>query len=231
MSTSPRWTAVVVGRPLGLVVAAVVVVTTACAGAHDVAILDAQVYDGGRSLSLGIATCGASNIEVEVTESETAVNVAVSAVGGTGGDTCMDGTGVELSMPLGDRVLIDDATGMEVPVFDPTAPEPVLVRSWTYELQVDVVDDDALHEQPNVAVVESTETGFMVRWEPLCGWAQDIDVDIFADRGGIAVAIEYPVGGGCPAVEMQSVATFETTAAIASENIDVTLVPVQVAEG
>lgn len=90
---------------------------------------------------------------------------------------------------------------------------------------MDVVDEEAVHEQPNVPVVESTESGFVVRWEPLCGWAQDVDVSIVADRSGIDVRIEYPVGGGCPAVEMQSVATFETTTAIASENIDVTLVP------
>ncbi|MEQ8719295.1 MAG: hypothetical protein RIE08_16920 [Acidimicrobiales bacterium] len=222
-----------VGRRLGLVVAiALLALATSCSGGvHDVAILQAEVHDSGRSLSLGIATCNASDIEVELVENETAVNVVVSAVGGTGGDDCMDRTAVELLMPLGERVLVDDVTGMEVTVFDPAAPDPVLVSSWTYELQVDVVDEEAVHEQPNVPVVESTESGFVVRWEPLCGWAQDVDVSIVADRSGIDVRIEYPVGGDCPAVPMQSVVTFETTDPIASERVDVTLVPAEVAEG
>lgn len=128
-------------------------------------------------------------------------------------------------------MLIDASTGMEVTVFDPAAPEPVLVRSWTYEWQVDVVDEEAVHEQPNVPVVESTETGFVVRWEPLCGWAQEVGVKVVAHSSGLDVRIEYPVGGGCPSVPMQSVATFETTDAVFPEGVDVTLVPVQVAAG
>lgn len=77
-------------------------------------IFEAYVTEDGRELQLGVNSCNA-DLKVEVREDEERVAIRVTVRNDTM-DDCMDGVTVALEEPLGERELVDAATGQAVPV-------------------------------------------------------------------------------------------------------------------
>jgi hypothetical protein len=70
-----------------------------------------QVTVVDRQLDLGIDSCNAEKIDIEVNESDDAVRIAVRVTNPAEGDDCRDTPSVRLDQPLGERRLIDGSTG------------------------------------------------------------------------------------------------------------------------
>src|SRR5687767_8361904 len=98
-------------RPVCFAIACALFVV-GCAGAEKVHISLATLAGDGRTLELGVASCGASHT-VDVDESADEVRVTVTAEGGSQND-CMDSVEAVLQEGLDDRRLIDGATGDDV---------------------------------------------------------------------------------------------------------------------
>lgn len=101
------------------------------------------------------------------------------------------------------------------------AAEPV--ESWTYQLNIDYIGDD--YDTYDEAIIESTPSGFVVRWKPRCN-PFDADVDISQTGTALDVQITYPEADACMSVPNESVLEVTTTQAVPIDAIAVTLIPV-----
>ena len=70
--------------------------------------------DSAERILVGIGSCRAKVVEVATEETETEVRVRVWVEGGSDED-CADGVAVNLDQPLGERRVIDGASGETVP--------------------------------------------------------------------------------------------------------------------
>lgn len=86
----------------------------ACTRSFQAEIMEASARADGRTLSLAVGTCNA-DLTVKTEESATQVTVTVTARDDTS-DDCLDGVVVHLDRPLGDRRLVDGATGEAVAI-------------------------------------------------------------------------------------------------------------------
>ncbi len=101
-------------RVLAPVVLALVV--AACGLLADKAVIDgAWVSDDGMRLELIVLTCGARH-DPEVAATADEVRITVWYSNESVGDSCADGVTITLEDPLGDRIVIDSATGDVVAV-------------------------------------------------------------------------------------------------------------------
>jgi hypothetical protein len=95
-----------------LVVAGAVLVglSSACSAERDAEVQSYAVVDDGNTLVFQVNTCNEDSTEVEVVETPTAIIVTATTDRSfsCGGDDCSDARPVELSEPLGDRLVVDD---------------------------------------------------------------------------------------------------------------------------
>lgn len=78
-----------------------------------------MVYGDPEStrLEVSVNTCNRNpKVEAEETTDEVRLFTTADEPSGDGQDDCMDGDDLRLETPLGDRVVVDDATGEEVEV-------------------------------------------------------------------------------------------------------------------
>jgi hypothetical protein len=76
---------------------------------RDARLIQVTVVD--HQLDLGIDSCNAEKIDIQVDESDDAVRIAVRVTNPAEGDDCGDTPSVRLDQPLGDRRLVDGSTG------------------------------------------------------------------------------------------------------------------------
>lgn len=103
---------------LAAVAAIVVLILSGCAAKP--MIFEVKGESGSHELSFGVNTCN-RNPRAIVTETPDKVRIAIEAdpVNGNGEAECADSVQVVLSEPLGDRAVIDDATGDALEILDP----------------------------------------------------------------------------------------------------------------
>ena len=92
----------------GTVVVLLVLLGAACAFEPELS-PDAHVFADGLTVSLGVMTCNA-DLTAEVEETESQVIVTITAQNDTQ-DDCADSIRVPLPSPVGDREVINGATG------------------------------------------------------------------------------------------------------------------------
>ncbi|MEY2426069.1 MAG: hypothetical protein QOI61_1641 [Actinomycetota bacterium] len=86
---------------------------------QDVTIQDGRLTDS-TTIALTLNICHAEDRNVTVSERDDAVTVEVSAKAQRGGhDDCAEGVTVSLAKPLGDRPLVDRATGDAIDLSGP----------------------------------------------------------------------------------------------------------------
>ncbi len=115
------------GRLLGrggsrvLVTYAVAATLTACSSGDEVEVGSASAASTSRQLTLGVDSCG-DELEVDVKEELEAVHVLITrrAGPGDGENACRDTVRVKLKSPLGERTVVDDSTGEQVQVGEPS---------------------------------------------------------------------------------------------------------------
>ena len=98
----------------GLVLAVLVLAGCGGDGGRQVPVVDARLRADARTLELGLAVCDTEQVQVTTEESADRVQVTVEVTGGS--EDCASGTEVELAHRLGERPLIDTATGDRVVV-------------------------------------------------------------------------------------------------------------------
>ncbi|MBK9178607.1 MAG: hypothetical protein IPM45_03345 [Acidimicrobiales bacterium] len=86
-----------------------------CGGVEAAPIERAVAGPGGSTLVLTVGLCDARDVDTRVIEGPGQVRVGVLVRGDPERD-CTGEVTVRLSRPLGDRVLIDDNSGRQVPV-------------------------------------------------------------------------------------------------------------------
>ena len=95
-----------------LVVAGAILVgcSSACSRARNAEVQSYAVIDDGDALVFQVNTCNEESTEVTVVETPNAIIVTATTDRSfsCGGDDCSDARPVELSEPLGDRLVVDD---------------------------------------------------------------------------------------------------------------------------
>jgi hypothetical protein len=99
-------------KAIGLLLIVALVSVAACTTSPHAQIMEATTGADGRTLELVVGTCNA-DLTTKTEESPTQVTVTVTARNDTS-DDCLDGVVVHLDRPLGDRRLVDGATGETV---------------------------------------------------------------------------------------------------------------------
>lgn len=101
-------------------IAVLLLTLVACSpGRGEVPISEARA-DGETSsvLELGVSSCN-GDPDAEVTETPDAITVTVTAdLPGSNSDDCADGMTIPLSEPLGQRKVVDGATGQTLDIID-----------------------------------------------------------------------------------------------------------------
>jgi hypothetical protein len=105
-------------RPFG-VVAVAALGLTACSSTTHPRVLDVHGDPTSTVLTMSVESCN-QHPEVEADETSTEVRLTVTADADTVED-CADGAKVSLEAPLGDRVVIDEASGESVEVLPSTS--------------------------------------------------------------------------------------------------------------
>ena len=99
--------------PIRVVCLACLLAACAGEGRRDAEVLEAQLVSEAN-LRIQIDACNADDNRSDVEESATQVVVKVTTDDPEGGPECGDVLSIELSEPLGDRIVIDGTTGEEV---------------------------------------------------------------------------------------------------------------------
>jgi hypothetical protein len=78
----------------------------------------ALVEPGGRTVHLRLESCNTTQQQAEVVESADEIRVTVRVQGGDPEEACQDSMIVQLTDRRGNRPLIDETTGDEIPLDD-----------------------------------------------------------------------------------------------------------------